>query len=121
MGGSALSSSLPSASTSMAAPTAVEAAEAVDDDIYRSYALIFVVAEPSDERMVRTKDTLCRPRRWPLALVGRYIRAERSLGVVRVGPPARHGTRYEYKLPYVCVTFYIFGTLLHTIHTLHNR
>ena len=34
----------------MAAPTAVEAAEAVDDDIYQSSYLIFVVAEPIDER-----------------------------------------------------------------------
>ena len=77
----------------MAAPTAVEAAEAVDDDIYRSSALIFVVAEPSDERMAgsRTKDTLCRPRCWPLALVaaGRYIRAQPVLSVL-IGPPARH-------------------------------
>ena len=73
----------------MAAPTAVEAAEAVDDDIYRSSALIFVVAEPSDERMVRTKDTLCRPRC--------------SLGV-----PARHGTTtYE-----LCTTG---GYYIHTV------
>ena len=50
MGGSALSSSLLSALTSMVAPTAVEAAEAVDDDIYQSSSLIFVVAEPIDER-----------------------------------------------------------------------
>ena len=48
-----LPSSLLSASTSMVAPTAVEAAEAADDDIYRLSALIFVVAEPS-EQMVRT-------------------------------------------------------------------
>ena len=34
----------------MVAPTAVEAAEAVDDDIYQSSSLIFVVAEPIDER-----------------------------------------------------------------------
>ena len=49
MGGSVLPSSLLSASTSMVAPTAVEAAEAVDDDIYRLSALIFVVAEPSEQ------------------------------------------------------------------------
>ena len=61
MGGSALSSSLLSALTSMVAPTAVEAAEAVDDDIYQSSYLIFVVAELSDEQMVRTKDMYAVP------------------------------------------------------------
>ena len=44
-----LPSSLLSASTSMVAPTAVKAAEAADDNIYRLSALIFVVAEPSEQ------------------------------------------------------------------------
>ena len=64
----------------MVAPTAVEAAEAADDDIYRLSALIFVVAEPSEQIMVRTnikyyhrdstckRYVLCCPRRWPLPL-----------------------------------------------------
>ena len=59
----------------MAALTAVEAAEAVDDDIYRSIVCVnFVVAVPSDERtfVQYRKDTLRRPRHhhWLLALVG---------------------------------------------------
>ena len=77
----------------MHAPTAVEAAEAVDDDIFRSSALIFVVAEPSDERMVRTKDTLCRPRRWPLEGRWRWsVHRAQPLMLSVVGPPARHGS-----------------------------
>ena len=68
----------------MAAPTAVEAAEAVDDNIYCLLVCFDFVVAPGDERIVRTKDTQWRPRRWPLAGAARYIAIRAALAVLSV-------------------------------------